>query len=104
MSKLEKLLEKIPQKYHATAKAFAPILLKWGEFKRIEWMNEFTGSNFDYNSALLKLYKEMTPEQRNAEQSRQIEVLRALNRDNAAAMKLQREAIWGIFFALLDKA
>ncbi len=76
------------------------MLIGWGEATAIEWLQEFMGG--DYQEALATLYRNMKARERNAEQKRQIALLKDLNFQNATLVAKQREAIWKIFLALLE--
>ena len=98
---IDALIEKLPDHLKSAIELYAPFLLGWSEHEAIKWLNDFMGE--DYDLALKRLYTAMTSDERDKEQQRQIDVLRALNHDNAAAIKLQREALMRIFLALLGK-
>ena len=99
MTKLQKLIEDLPEELKPLAQSILPILVRWGEAKAIQWLESFMFAG--YETARKQLYRAMTGAQRDAEDQRQIDALKALNGDNAALVESQRQAIWRIFFALI---
>ena len=102
MTQIEKILKKLPSDLEDIARAFLPSLLGWGENEAIEWLNEFMAG--DYDAAMKKMYAAMTPTERDLEQQRQLDVLRALNLDNAALVATQRWLVWRLFLTALSWA
>ncbi|MCJ7483895.1 MAG: hypothetical protein MUO31_13130 [Thermodesulfovibrionales bacterium] len=102
MTAIEKILLKLPSDLEAIARVFLPVLLGWGENEAIEWLNEFMAG--DYDAAMKKMYGAMTPADRDLEQNRQLDVLKALNVGNAALVASQRWLVWRLFLTALSWA